>query len=231
MLLRLAQQRAGAHAVLLRRRIATASVRRITPTAPRQQPPTKRTLVSAPKPGDGPLMERRPDRELPSISQTSYRWARTLPLFGLAIAIASVAIFNYQKLSSPVTGATLYALRTSDKARALLGDEIYFAQQIPWISGEMNQLHGRIDISFRVKGTKQGGVMKFVSNRPSPRGMFETTEWSLRTDDGTVVDLLEGGDPFRDMVRGGGVGGVGIISEEQEAEEEAVVRGFRKMNK
>ncbi|KAI6080577.1 hypothetical protein F4821DRAFT_54361 [Hypoxylon rubiginosum] len=27
----------------------------------------RRTLISAPKPGDGPLMERRPDRELPTL--------------------------------------------------------------------------------------------------------------------------------------------------------------------
>lgn len=62
--------------------------------------------------------------------------------------------------------STLYALRTSTQARDILGDEIYFAQQIPWISGEMNQLHGRIDISFWVKGTKAQGKMRFRSVRP-----------------------------------------------------------------
>jgi cytochrome c oxidase assembly factor 1 len=125
-----------------------------------------------------------------------------------------------------VVGATLYALRTSDKARAHLGDEIYFAQQIPWISGEMNQLHGRINIRFRVKGTRAGGVMRFASYRPTPRGLFETTEWSLETDDGTVIDLLEDGDPFK-----------GIVAVELEDDEEEIVqgtaatRGFRQQMK
>ncbi|KAL2134624.1 hypothetical protein VTI74DRAFT_11281 [Chaetomium olivicolor] len=229
MLSRLAQQRAGAQAALLRRRIAS-SFRGATDTPiARQLPRTqKRTLISAPKPGDGPLMERRPDRELPSLDKITFRWSRTLPLFAAVIALASVAIFNYQKLSSPVVGATLYALRTSDKARAHLGDEIYFAQQIPWISGEMNQLHGRINITFRVKGTKGGGVMRFASNRPSPRAMFETTEWSLETDEGVVIDLLEDGDPFREIVGGGLVDGVDLDDEE---EEEVVTRGFRQMKK
>jgi cytochrome c oxidase assembly factor 1 len=77
-----------------------------------------------------------------------------------------LGIFNYQKSSSSVVSSTLYALRTSPRAREILGDEIYFAQQIPWISGEMNQLHGRIDITFWVKGTKSQGKMRFRSIRP-----------------------------------------------------------------
>lgn len=129
-----------------------------------------------------------------------------------------------------MVGATLYALRTSEKARAHLGDEIYFAQQIPWISGEMNQLHGRIDITFRVKGTRAGGVMRFSSNRPSPRGMFETTEWSLETDDGVVIDLLEDGDPFRAMTGAEEPVVVDLVDEEETAAA-AATRGFRKMNK
>ncbi|KAH7040719.1 cytochrome oxidase assembly [Microdochium trichocladiopsis] len=154
-----------------------------------------RTLVSAPKPGDGPLMERRADRELPEIPGS--RWARTMPIFVVLIAAASIAIFNYQKSSSPIVGATMYALRTNQKARDYLGDEVYFKHQIPWISGEMNQVRGRINISFAVKGTRNTGVMRFSSNRPTPRSAFETLEWSLVTSDGQVIDLLDGEDPFK----------------------------------
>ncbi|KXX80800.1 Cytochrome c oxidase assembly factor 1 [Madurella mycetomatis] len=225
MLSRLAQQRAGAQAALLRRKIlstARGTGSALTARPQQQQFVQRRALVSAPKPGDGPLTERRPDRELPSIESTTFRWSRTLPTFAALIALASVAIFNYQKLSSPIVSATLYALRTSDKGRAHLGDEIYFAQQIPWISGEMNQLRGRINISFRVKGTRAGGVMRFASYRPTARGMFETTEWSLTTDDGKVIDLLEDGDPFK-----GVVGGVDL----DEDDGEATTRGFRQVKK
>lgn len=130
----------------------------------RRNPP-RRTMIPAPGPNTGPLMERRADRELPSIDN-SRRWLRSLPIFVVAVGAAMLGIFNYQKSTSSVVSSTLYALRTSPRAREILGDEIYFAQQIPWISGEMNQLHGRIDITFWVKGTKSQGKMRFRSIRP-----------------------------------------------------------------
>ncbi|KAJ5570384.1 uncharacterized protein N7459_009814 [Penicillium hispanicum] len=159
--------------------------------------PSRRTMIPAPGPNTGPLMERRADRELPTIN-TSRRWLRSFPIFAVAVGAAMLGIFNYQKSSSSVVSSTLYALRTSPQAREILGDEIYFAQQIPWISGEMNQLHGRIDISFWVKGTKAQGKMRFRSIRPDRMSFFRTEEWSLQTEDGTLVQLLDkDSDPFR----------------------------------
>lgn len=130
----------------------------------------RRTLIAAPKENSGPLMERRADRELPAI-QSPYRWLRTMPLFLAVMAASTFAIFNYQKQSSSVVESTMYALRTNPEARAILGDEVYFANKIPWISGEMNQLHGRIDISFWVKGTKQKALMRFKSHRKHRMGI------------------------------------------------------------
>ena len=82
-------------------------------------------------------MERRGDRELPSTPppplspppiqtnppkdvESSFKWTHTLPIFFVLCAAASVAIFNYQKSSSPVVTSTLYALRTSKTAREYL---------------------------------------------------------------------------------------------------------------
>lgn len=138
----------------------------------------RRTMIPAPGPNTGPLMERRADRELPTIN-TSRRWLRTFPIFVVAVGAAILGIFNYQKSSSSVVSSTLYALRTSPQAREILGDEIYFAQQIPWISGEMNQLHGRIDISFWVKGTKGQGKMRFRSIRPDRMSFVSWPQFSL----------------------------------------------------
>lgn len=64
----------------------------------------------------------------------------------------------------------------------------------------MNQLHGRIDIQFEVKGTKRSGTMRFTSFRATRQGMFETTEWSLEGGEGeekVKIDLLDGEDPFK----------------------------------
>ncbi len=124
------------------------------------------------------------------------KWARTVPMFLVLLLGSTLAIFNYQKSSSPVITSTMYALRTSPKAREYLGDEIYFKSRVPWIWGEMNQLHGKIDIQFEVKGTKTSGTMRFKSFRKKRAGMFETTEWSIETKDGEIIDLLDGSDPF-----------------------------------
>lgn len=68
---------------------------------------------------------------------------------------------------------------------------------MPWIWGEMNQLHGRIDIQFEVKGNDAVGTMRFKSHRATRQGVFQTTEWSLETKDGVKIDLLDGTDPFK----------------------------------
>lgn len=125
----------------------------------------RRSLVPAPSANSGPLLDRRADRELPSV-ESRFKWARTLPIFAVLTGAAVLGIFNYQKSSSSVVSSTLYALRVSPQAREILGDEIYFANQIPWISGQMDQLHGRINISYWVKGTKAKGKMTFKSVRP-----------------------------------------------------------------
>lgn len=165
-----------------------------------------RSLVAAPRPNSGPLMSRRSDRELPELA-SSNRWMRTIPLFALLIAGCSLGIFNYQKLNSSVVASTLYALRTNDTARDLLGDEIYFASKVPWIWGTINQLQGKIDITFGVRGKRERGEMRFVSDRRGRMGHFETKEWSLKMPDGRLVQLLEKGgpDPFKNTGEGAGV--------------------------
>lgn len=127
--------------------------------------PAHRSLIAAPRPNSGPLMSRRSDRALPPISSAWRVWFPSLPIFIIAITVSALGIFNYQKSSSSVVAATLYALRTSEVGRRELGDEIYFRDKWPWIWGEMNQLHGRVDIQFGVKGTKGRGMMRFKTER------------------------------------------------------------------
>lgn len=94
------------------------------------------------------------------------------------MSVSALGIFNYQKASSSIVASTLYALRTSDIGRSELGDEIYFRDMWPWIWGEMNQLHGRVDITFGVKGTRGRGVMRFKSERRGRMGkVCASTEW------------------------------------------------------
>lgn len=131
----------------------------------------RRTLIAAPKPGSGPLLERRSDRELPSVaSQQRNPILRSIPIFLIIIAASAAAIFNYQKSSSSVVQSALYAVRTSPRAQEVLGQEIYFGNKVPWIWGTIDQLHGKVDISFLVKGSREKGMMKFRCERRARMG-------------------------------------------------------------
>lgn len=137
----------------------------------RPLPHHRRHLIAPPTSSSGPLLARRSDRALPPLPRPGTLWLKTLPVFLAIITASALCIFNYQKASSSVVSATLYALRTSPAGRRELGDEIYFRDRFPWIWGELNQLQGRIDVRFGVKGTKGRGVMRFRSVRRG-RGGF-----------------------------------------------------------
>ena len=126
--------------------------------------------ASPPTAPSWPLMSRRSDRALPPIPSSWRVWAPTLPIFVIILTVSALGIFNYQKTCSPIVAATLYSLRTSEVGRRELGDEIYFRDMWPWIWGELNQLHGRVDIHFGVKGTKGRGMMRFKSERRGRMG-------------------------------------------------------------
>lgn len=95
----------------------------------------------------------------------------SVPVFLVILGASTLALFNYQKSSTSVVSSTLYALRVHPEARQLLGDEITYKYKMPWISGKLSQLHGDIDISYRVKGTKGEGLMRFKSVRKTRMGM------------------------------------------------------------
>jgi cytochrome c oxidase assembly factor 1 len=130
----------------------------------------RRTLIPPPKSSTGPLMSRRPDRALPPVESPWRIWLKTMPIFLAVITASALGFFNYQKSSSSVVSATLYALRTNEVGRRELGDEIYFRDRFPWIWGEMNQLRGRINICYGVKGTKAKGLLRFKSERKTRMG-------------------------------------------------------------
>ncbi|KAF3936482.1 hypothetical protein ABW19_dt0208973 [Dactylella cylindrospora] len=152
---------------------------------------SRRTAIAAPKEGGPPLLERRVDRELPDVTP-SRSYLIHFPLFLLSMYIAANILFNYQRSSSSVVSSTLYALRVNPEAREVLGDEIVFkAKTIPWIYGTMDQLRGRIDISYKVRGTKGVGTVYFTSVREGGRaGKFKTQRWALELPDGQVLNLL-----------------------------------------
>ncbi|KAJ4324426.1 cytochrome oxidase assembly protein 1 [Neodidymelliopsis sp. IMI 364377] len=148
-------------------------------------------LIPPPKDGEI-LLERKPNRALPPIPPLiSPQVLKTFPIFVIAMTVSVLVFFNYQKQESSVVTSTLYALRTNPMVREELGDEIYFASKYPWISGEINQVHGRIDISFNVKGTKRQGKVRLRCKRKGRGGLYSTQEWSLTMDDGRKFELYD----------------------------------------
>lgn len=123
-------------------------------------------------------------------------WIRTFPIFVAVITASALGIFNYQKVNSPIISATLYSLRTNDRVREELGDEVYFASQWAWIRGPINLVQGNVDVSFRVKGKRAAALCRFKAKRQGGRnGFFKTEEWSLTMDDGRCLQLLEEENP------------------------------------
>jgi cytochrome c oxidase assembly factor 1 len=121
-------------------------------------------LRPAPHRTQGPLLQRRPNRELPDLKHINYHKRQfwfTFPIFIGLMAVSALVLFNYQKQESSPVLSSMYALRVNYKAREVLGDNIQMADRFPWIWGSIDSLHGNVDVTFRVKGTRGMGSMRF----------------------------------------------------------------------
>lgn len=133
------------------------------------------------------------DRELPDPFQTlRRRRVQFLVFAGVMVGILA-AIFNYEKTTAPIITATFYRLRRLPAALALLGDNIGYADIVPWISGELNQMEGRINVRVNVKGSKNSGVLVLRGARETPGLLFTVLEWKVVVGD-QVCDLLAEGE-------------------------------------
>lgn len=176
----------SSHAYLRLRTIGFLPMRfQSTITTPIQSNTTTNNATTSPK-------EKKPmtlDRELPDPFKDRNKNRIQFVSFWVLMAISAMVMFNYEKTSSPVVTTTLHFLRRSALIRDLLGDQIDFKSLYPWISGELNQVKGAVDIKFDVKGSKNWGTIRLVADRESRRDEFLIHEWSLEID-GQKHDLL-----------------------------------------
>lgn len=129
------------------------------------------------------------DRELPDPNEGKLKQRLQLAGFSVAIVAALMVIFNYEKTESPVVSNTLYHLRRSPATAQLLGENIEFEGLVPWVHGELNQVAGKVNIRFSIKGDKNAGVVRLIADRETPLDEFLIHEWSL-TVNGNRIDLL-----------------------------------------
>lgn len=136
----------------------------------------------------------RVERELPDPFANRLKNRATFAAFSIGVAAALAIIFNYEKTESPIVSNTFYHLRRSPSARKILGENIGFDGMMPWIHGELNQVAGKVDIRFNIRGSNgTKAVVKLVANKDNASQEFLIHEWSMNAGD-KQVDLLGEGD-------------------------------------
>ncbi|ORX33650.1 cytochrome oxidase complex assembly protein 1-domain-containing protein [Kockovaella imperatae] len=101
---------------------------------------------------------------------------------------------NAERLASSAMRSVQFHLRHSPDVSALLGKRVRLEEPPwfigdPWISGTVNTMQGRIDLSFRVRGDDASGTIYFTSIRPHQGDPWRILRYKLITDSGTTVRL------------------------------------------
>ncbi|KAK9478381.1 cytochrome oxidase complex assembly protein 1-domain-containing protein [Lipomyces japonicus] len=149
------------------------------------------TEISPSRNSDKPKIKITVDRELPDVRSRTPRLIVYYSIFFSIMGAISLVFFNYERQQSPVVSSTLYSIRRSPTARAVLGANIRFRDPVPWISGSLDFLHGDVDVSYAVIGSKDvPAKLRFRSIRRGKGDAFEVVEWSLTTEHGQVINLI-----------------------------------------
>ncbi|KAK9472423.1 cytochrome oxidase complex assembly protein 1-domain-containing protein [Dipodascopsis tothii] len=131
------------------------------------------------------------DHELPEIHSSRWRLAGNYAIFAVIMGFVSVGFFNYERQNSSVVASTMYRLRRSPLVNRALGNNIRFKHAYPWISGDLDFLHGLIDIEFTIVGSKGvPATVHFRSSRPSKAEPFAMERCEVVTEAGERLDLL-----------------------------------------
>ncbi|SCV06227.1 LANO_0H24894g1_1 [Lachancea nothofagi CBS 11611] len=134
------------------------------------------------------------ERDLPDPTKDRFKNRIQLGLFAVAITVSLACIFNYEKTQSPIVSNSLYHMRRSQAIRDLMGDSIDFDGLVPWVYGNLNQVAGKVNISFYIRGSKDvQGIVKLVADRENKHQEFLIHDWSVSVGDETIDLLAEGG--------------------------------------
>ncbi|GAA5892348.1 Coa1p [Sporobolomyces salmoneus] len=132
------------------------------------------------------------DRDLPQIKSRTPLYLSIFVLSALAWGLFLAYATNAERANSSVVRSLLFQLRSWPAVKEFLGDGVKIEPvvgDLVRIKGNINMLAGRIDVQFRVKGSKAGGTASFTSIRRGKQGRFEVLRWKVTRDDGAVLDL------------------------------------------
>ncbi|GAA6010097.1 hypothetical protein JCM11491_005866 [Sporobolomyces phaffii] len=177
-------------ALFAARALSTSSSLRSTST-----PPVHAVRTSALRPGHSANARRSPnaiDRDLPVIKSRTPLYLSIFALSALCWGLFLAYATNAERANSSVVTSLLFQLRSWPAVKEFLGDGVKIEPvvgDLVRIKGNINMLAGRIDVQFRVRGSKAGGTATFTSIRRGKQGRFEVLRWKVTRDDGTVLDL------------------------------------------
>ncbi|KAJ7456592.1 cytochrome oxidase complex assembly protein 1-domain-containing protein [Mycena latifolia] len=133
-------------------------------------------------------------RELPRIEK---RWPAVLGI--TAVVLTGWAAFltyvtNETKVTSSVVKQILRTIKADPQLAETLGLAIrpqpeWWLNGYPIIHGQINQLQGNIDVSFRIKGSMGSGTVYFTSVRKAKGIPYEILRFRVILDDGRVVEV------------------------------------------
>ncbi|WVQ83601.1 hypothetical protein IAT38_005742 [Cryptococcus sp. DSM 104549] len=167
-------------------------------TVPRKKSEVPRRAEGGEESFSGPsrprmMYERPGGRDLPK-ARSVIPFVLGLGLLGLGWGIFVLQATNAERLASSVTKQVSFQLRNSHEVVAMLGENVtlvdnWWSLNQPWISGTINLMQGRVDLSFRIKGDKAYATVYFTSIRPQEYGSWRIVRYKVIRDDGEVVRL------------------------------------------
>ncbi|PFH45944.1 hypothetical protein AMATHDRAFT_157173 [Amanita thiersii Skay4041] len=185
----------------VQRCLLVGNVRNYATELPRPPPPTRQPVVevfSGPsrprkyyaRPGESAQSQ----RELPKPKRT---WPLVLAVASIGLAgWASFLTYatNSEKIASSVFRSIVRAVREDPQAKEVLGEAIrpqpeWWLNGDPYVTGQIGQLQGNIDVSFRIRGTKGSGTVYFTSIRKEKGRPFTTLRFKVICDDGPIIHV------------------------------------------
>ncbi|KAJ7102333.1 cytochrome oxidase assembly protein 1, partial [Mycena belliarum] len=125
------------------------------------------------------------------------RWPAVLGITALVLtgwAAFLTYVTNETKVTSSVVKQVLRTIKADPQLAETLGLAIrpqpeWWLNGYPIIHGQINQLQGNIDVSFRIKGSTGSGTVYFTSVRKAKGIPYEILRFRVIMDDGRIVDV------------------------------------------
>ncbi|KAJ7169479.1 cytochrome oxidase assembly protein 1 [Mycena filopes] len=127
-------------------------------------------------------------------------------MLGLAVVVFSgwtaflTYVTNETKVTSSVVKQILRTIKSDPQLLETIGMAIrpqpeWWLNGYPIIHGQINQIQGNIDVSFRIKGSLGYGTVYFTSVRKAKGIPYEILRFRVILDDGRVIEVEPSPEP------------------------------------